>query len=147
MSWVLPLALVLLPSPTPIADAVAAFQPPPAAATVAAERALDGATWTYVATAGADWALTAVCLKLACHGEDAPSVGLFVYGVEDQKKAVTLGLLIDVGIVIVVREFVAPDHPKLAQVLLYGLSAARVTVTTLKISDLRQNATRSGSPE
>jgi hypothetical protein len=142
------LALLLWPAgvvaQTPIADAVAAFQAPAAATTPAKpDRALDAATWTYVATAGADWALTAVCLELACG--DEPSVGLFVYGVEDQKKAVGLGLLIDVGIVLVVRELVAPDYPKLAQVLLYTLSAARVTVTSLKIADLRKNATRSGS--
>jgi hypothetical protein len=143
------LALLLWPAgvaaQTPIADAVAAFQAPAAATTKAPtyDRALDAATWTYVATAGADWALTAVCLELACG--DEPSVGLFVYGVENEKKAVGLGLLIDVGLVLVVRELVAPEYPKLAQVLLYTLSAARVTVTSLKIADLRKNATRSGS--
>jgi hypothetical protein len=144
------LALLLWPAgvaaQTPIADAVAAFQAPAAVTTPAKpDRALDAATWTYVATAGADWALTAVCLELACHGEDAPSVGLFVYGVEDPKKAVALGLAIDVAVVLAVREWVAPDYPTLARVLLYGLSAARVTSTTLKIADLRKNATRSGS--
>jgi hypothetical protein len=145
----LALGLVLLPAgvaaQTPIADAVAAFQAPAATTPAKPDRALDAATWTYVATAGADWALTAVCLELACHGEDAPSVGLFVYGVENEKKAVALGLAIDVAVVLVVREWVAPDYPTLARVLLYGLSAARVTSTTLKIADLRKNATRSGS--
>jgi hypothetical protein len=135
---------------TPIADAVAAFQAPSAVATPPKAQSstdLDFATWTYVATAAADWSVTAVCFKVPCSDDPTPSVGLFVYGVEDQKKAIALGLVIDVAIVLAVRQWVAPEWPRAAEVILYGLSGARVVTTTLKIADLRQNTTSTRSAQ
>src|SRR4051812_13615062 len=88
-----------------------------------AERdALDHASWFYIATASADWSVTAVCARVMCG--DKTQSGLFLRGVEPS-WAIPLGLAIDAAIVVGVRELVAPEHPKLARVLLYGLGGAR----------------------
>ena len=97
-------------------------------------------TFVYAATAGADWAVTSICLKVHC--DESPYVGLVPTGVDGPKKGVSLALAIDFGVAVAIRYWVYPKYPKLAKTLLYGLSAVRVTVMTHRISDLRRNAVR-----
>ena len=99
------------------------------------DRDLDAATWVYVATAAADWTITPVCYAQGCGVHKA---GLFLYDVK-QAAAIPLGLAIDAGIVWVVREHLAPDHPKLARSLLYALSAVRVVFVATKVHDLTRD--------
>jgi hypothetical protein len=98
--------------------------------------ALNTASWVYVATAAADWSVTAVCARVLCGTKT--QTGLFLYGVEDDRWAIPLGLATDAIVVYGVREFVAPDHPKLARALLYGASAVRLVFIVNKVSDLRE---------
>lgn len=123
--------------PTPIADTIAQLR----REQERAERArLNTALWVYGATASADWAVTAVCLKVPCGS--TPQVGLFLHGIDEPRVSVPLGLAIDAAIAWSVREYVAPEHPRIALVLLYGLSGARVVVTATHINYLRRNAVR-----
>lgn len=103
--------------------------------------ALNTASWVYVAAASADWSLTAVCARVVCFDEHSQT-GLFLYGVERPALAIPIGVAIDVVWVYGIREFVAPDHPKLARALLYGSSAVRLVFTVSKINDLRAHAVR-----
>ena len=96
---------------------------------------LNAATWVYVAAASADWTATAVCERALC-GERTMT-GLVLYGVEDSRVAIPIGLAIDALFIYGVREIVAPDHPKLARGLLYGASAVRLVFTVNKVNDLR----------
>lgn len=96
---------------------------------------LNHATWVYVATAGADWTVTAACIDDATCG-DRSRAGLFLYGAKPG-AAVPLGLAIDGALVYVLRELLAPEHPRLAEIALYVLSGARVVVTTTTVYDLR----------
>ena len=153
--------MLILPPPLAAQDfpisraAAAAFQYPARpsdaelqrqhAERVAAERAdrehLNTATWVYVSTAGADWAVWAVCAEVKCNDSGKTQTGLFLHGVKPA-AALPIGLAIDAAIVVTVRELVAPDHPKLARWLLYGLSGVRVIVLTDRIRDLRGHAVR-----
>lgn len=102
--------------------------------------ALNTASWVYIATAAADWSVTAVCAKVLCF--DSTQTGLFLNGIENEHIAIPLGLAIDAGLLYAIREGVAPDHPKLARGLLYVLSAARGVVVVAKVNDLRDHARR-----
>ena len=102
--------------------------------------ALNQATWVYIAAAAADWSVTAVCARVIC-GERTQT-GLVLYGVEDARWAIPLGLAIDAVFVFGVRELVAPDHPKLARGLLYGASAVRLVFVVDKVNDLRDRTVR-----
>jgi hypothetical protein len=101
--------------------------------------ALNDATWFYIATASADWSVTAVCARVMCG--DKTQSGLFLHGVEP-KWAIPIGVAIDAAIVLGVRELVAPDHPKIARALLYGLGGTRLLFVTYKVNDLRAHAVR-----
>jgi hypothetical protein len=130
------------PAGRPLPDAELQRLQAERAAKQRAERdALNTATWTYVATAGADWAVYAVCVEVTCTDSGKTQTGQFLHGVKPA-AAVPIGLAIDVGIVLAIREWLAPEHPKLAQFLLYGLSGARVIVLTDRIRDLRGHAVR-----
>jgi hypothetical protein len=98
--------------------------------------ALNTASWVYVSTAAADWSVTAVCARVFCGTRT--QTGLFFYGVEDPKVAIPLGLAADALFVYLTREFVAPDHPKIARSLLYGGSAVRLVFLSNKVRDLRE---------
>lgn len=98
-------------------------------------RRLDHALWTYIATAGADWAVTAACTEGRC--DDRTHVGLFLHGVEPE-AAIPIGLAIDAVIAVGLRKYVAEDYPRFAEVALYVLSGARVVVATNKVTELRR---------
>lgn len=119
----------------------------PDAQAVAAQRArdhadldaLNTASWVYIGTAAADWSVTAVCAKVLCG--DRTQTG-FLYGVEKPAAAIPIGLAIDAAVLIGVREWLAPDHPKIARALLYGLSGVRVVFVANKVNDLREHVHR-----
>ena len=102
--------------------------------------ALNHATWFYVGTAAADWSVTAVCARVLCG--DRTQTGLFLHGVERPAWSIPLGLAIDAGTVWTIRAFIAPDYPKAARVLLYGLGGARLIFVTNKVTDLRDRTVR-----
>lgn len=101
--------------------------------------ALNTASWVYIGTAAADWSVTAVCAKVLCG--DRTQTG-FLYGVEKPAAAIPIGLAIDAAVLIGVREWLAPDHPKIARALLYGLSGVRVVFVANKVNDLREHVHR-----
>jgi hypothetical protein len=120
---------------------IAPFTEPARAAPVSNgdyDRDLDSATWVYLATAAADWTATAACgsTKVRCGAEHQG--GLFLHNIKHEAVAVTFGLAIDAAAVYLVREFLAPEYPKVARGLLYVLSGGRVVATSLKVADLRE---------
>ena len=126
----------------PLYELAQAAPAPAAAATRHAHD--DTAMWVYLAAISADWSVTAICAKFQC----APNHFGYVRGVEQghQTRATVLGLVIDGTLVYGVREWVQPDHPKIANAILYGLSVFRTIGMTHKASDLRRNTTRSAPP-
>lgn len=105
---------------------------------------LNLATAVYLGVAGADWSLTAVCFKVGCNDHSGYSAGYFIGGdgFTNSGTAAALGLGLDALIVLGAREWVAPDHPKLARGILWVASGVRVVIVTQKISDLREHAVR-----
>jgi hypothetical protein len=101
----------------------------------------DTALWVFVAAASADWSVTAICFQLEC----GPNTKGFTT-IDSTKKATTVGLLIDGGLIYGVREWLQPDHPKLAQAIFYGAAVVRLLLVTQKVSDLRRNTTRTAPP-
>ena len=93
----------------------------------------DTALWVFVAAASADWAVTAVCYDIDCGANTKGFAG----AIESPKKATGVGLLIDGAFLYVVREWVQPDHPKVAAMLFYAGAVLRIILVTHKISDLR----------
>jgi hypothetical protein len=93
----------------------------------------DTALWVFVAAASADWAVTAVCYDIDCGANTKGFAG----SIESPKKATGVGLLIDGAFLYVVREWVQPDHPKVAAMLFYAGAVLRIILVTHKISDLR----------
>lgn len=102
----------------------------------AAARRLNHATWTFVATAAADWSVYAACVHDRC-GEKTQT-GLFLHGVR-REAAIPIGLAIDAALAVGLRKFVGEDYPRLAEIALYVLSGARVVVLTDRIHDLRKD--------
>ena len=94
----------------------------------------DTALWVFVAAASADWSVTAVCYDIDCGANTKGFAG----AIDSPKKATGVGLLIDGAFLYVVREWVAPDHPKVAATLFYTGAVLRVILVTHKISDLRR---------
>lgn len=105
---------------------------------------LDLATAVFAGVAGADWAVTAVCFKVRCSDKAGYSASYFVGGEGFKEPAVAalMGLGLDALIVVGVREFIAEEHPKLAQSILWIASGVRVVIVFNKVSDLRQHAVR-----
>lgn len=103
------------------------------------QRDLDNATWAFVSAASADWAVTSICSKLVCN--DRSSYG-FLYGVENPHAGIPLGLAADALFVYLVREYVFPDHPKLARSLFYVGAGVRVVFVSAKVFDLREHGVR-----
>lgn len=102
--------------------------------------ALNIASWVYISAAAADYSVTAVCARVLCG--DRTQTGLFFYGIEEPKIAIPLAIAADALVLWGVREFVAPDHPKIARALLYGSSGFRLVLITNKVSDLRTREVR-----
>jgi hypothetical protein len=94
----------------------------------------DTALWVFVAAASADWSVTAVCYDIDCGANTKGFAG----SIDSPKKATGVGLLIDGAFLYVVREWVQPDHPKVAATLFYTAAVLRVVLVTHKISDLRR---------
>jgi hypothetical protein len=101
----------------------------------------DTALWVFVASASADWSVTAVCFEFQC----GPSTAGFTT-INAPKKGTAVGLLVDGAFAVAVREWIQPDHPKLAQALFYGGAVIRLLLVTQKIGDLRRNTARTAPP-
>jgi hypothetical protein len=102
----------------------------------------DTALWVFVAAASADWSVTAVCYDIDCGANTKGFAG----AIDSPKKATGVGLLIDGAFLYVVREWVQPDHPKVAATLFYAGAVLRVILVTHKVSDLRRNMARTAPP-
>jgi hypothetical protein len=140
---------VLVPSPGDARPFAALFavpsitlEAPPPPATNGDYQDLDLASWIYVSTAAADWSVTAACGGDSSRCSNKHYGGLFLWELKHEAASVPLGLAIDAGILLAVRELVAPEYPRLARLLLYGLSAARVVVLSHKVSQLRRDDRR-----
>jgi hypothetical protein len=108
-------------------------QAPPYHDDAAGPKRDDTALWVFVAAASADWSVTAVCYDIDCGANTKGFAG----SIESPKKATGVGLLIDGAFLYVVREWVQPDHPKVAATLFYAGAVLRIILVTHKISDLR----------
>jgi hypothetical protein len=108
-------------------------QAPPYRDDAAGPKKDDTALWVFVAAASADWSVTAVCYDIDCGANTKGFAG----SIDSPKKATGVGLLIDGAFLYVVREWVAPDHPKVAATLFYTGAVLRIILVTHKISDLR----------
>lgn len=108
---------------------------------------LNWATAVFVGTAGADWAVTAACFKVRCSEHAGHSASFFVGGdgFRNAGTAAALGLGLDAAIVLLAREVIAPDHPKLARGVLWVASGVRVVILSNKVGDLRAHAVRTNA--
>jgi hypothetical protein len=97
------------------------------------------ASWIYVGVAAADWSVTAACFKQHCDGVPGYRASYLAWGngFEEPAVATILGVALDAAVVFAVNQWVAEEHPRVAQAILYGLSGVRLVILTDRVSDLR----------
>ena len=74
----------------------------------------------YVTASAVDWATAAPACQIGCKSR----MGLLPY-VESAPVAVPVGLLLDVGVLLLTHKVLAPRWPKLAAGILYALTIVR----------------------
>ena len=74
----------------------------------------------YLTASAVDWATAAPACQIGCKSR----TGLLPY-VEDARVSVPIGLLLDVGVILLAHKVLAPKWPKLAAGILYALTIVR----------------------
>ncbi len=102
-------------------------------------QSLRTATQVFAVTAAADWTMTGIGLSRGAFTELNPSLR---WAQNDPARVVAAGVALDVAGVYALHHWVAPRHPKVAVVVLYAQSAARVYFVSRGVQFMQQQGRR-----